>query len=76
MCSSFGPFIYLEKMIHTQLIYERQDRTMIRKDWSILYPNVYETQGNFSCSDHCAIIMSTQTHLSKVNAFPFRFQNF
>lgn len=48
---------------------------MIRKDWSTLYPNVYETHGTFSCSDHCPIIMSTQAQLPKVKAFPFWFQN-
>ena len=66
-----GRLFTWKKRIHTQLIYERLDRIVIRKDWSTLYPNIYETHGNFSCSDHCPIIMSIQTHLSKAKAFLF-----
>ena len=66
-----GRLFIWKKKIHTHLIYERLDRTMIRKDWSTLYPDTYETHGNFSCFDHCPIIMSTQAHLQMAKSFPF-----
>ena len=71
-----GKMFTWKKQIHTHLIYERLDRSIARKDWSSIYPNAYELHGNFTCSDHCHIILVTSPQPEKRKAFPFRFQNF
>jgi len=55
-----SPFTW-KKRIYTHLIYERLDRTIAMKDWSLVYPDAFEVHGNFTCSDHCPIIMSSDS---------------
>jgi len=54
-----GRLFTWRRRIHTNLIYERLDRAIARKDWLNIYPQAFELHGNFTCSDHCPIILST-----------------
>ena len=63
------------KRIHTHLVYERLDRSIVRKDWASIYPDAFELNGSFTCSDHCLIILSTSGLREPCKAFSFRFQN-
>ena len=71
-----GSIFTWKKWVHMHLVYEKLDRRMVRNDWSNLYPDPYELHGNFTCSDHCPIIISTHVQHEKGKAFPFRFQFF
>jgi len=70
-----SPFTW-KKRLHMHLIYERLDRAIIREDWGQLYPHTYITHGCFTCSDHCPIILTTDSRVDRPKAHPFRYQNF
>ena len=64
-----------KKRIRTHLIYERLDRAIARSDWMNLYSDSFVTHGQFTCSDHCPIFLSTANPIHRRKSFPFRFQN-
>jgi len=59
----------------TDAIYERLDRVIIRNDWTNLYPESLITHGQFTRSDHCPILLTTENPIQRRKSFPFRFQN-
>ena len=67
-----NPFTW-KKRVHTRLIYKRLNRTVFRKDWSTIYHNSLEVHGNFTCFDHCLIILSSNAPCEIHKAFPFHF---
>ena len=71
-----GRLFTRKKRIHYHLIYERLDRAIARNDWTCMYPDAFEMHGNFTCSNHCPIILATEPPRIRQKAFPFRFQNF
>jgi len=64
-----------KKLIRGQLIYERLDRVVGRKDWLDLYPNCSVVHGPFSCSDHSYIFLSTNNSTQFHKGPKFQFQN-
>jgi len=64
-----------KKKIPTYLVYERLDRAIIRSDWLNIYPESIVTHGQFTCSDHCPIVLTTAPPNQRRKNFPFRFQN-
>ena len=53
-----GSLFTWKKRVHTHLIYERLDRVKGNSDWTTLFPDAIVIHGNFTCSDHCPIILT------------------
>jgi len=71
-----GSLFTWKKRIHTHLIYEQLDRAIGRNDWNTLFPDAVVVHGNFTCSDHCPIILTDSMPRQQRKNFPFRFQNY
>jgi len=69
-----GRLFTWKKRIHTHLVYERLDRSIVRKDWASIYPDAFELNGSFTCSDHCLIILSTSRLREPRNDFRLDFK--
>ena len=73
---SNGSSFTWKKRVHTHLIYERLDRAIARADWNSLYPNAFVVHGNFTCSDHCPILLTDNPPVQRRKNYPFRYQNY
>jgi len=72
---SSGNCFTWKKKIRTNLVYERLDRAIIMSDWLNIYPESIVTHGQFTCSDHCPIVLTIGPPNQRRKNFPFRFQN-
>ena len=70
-----GNLFTWKKKIRTYTIYEIVDRAIARIDWANIYPEALVTHGQFTCSDHCPILLATSNLSGRRKSFPFRFQN-
>ena len=69
------PFTW-KRWFHASWIYERLDRGITRFNFARLYPNLYTSHGSFTFSDHCPIIVSTESEHQLQKPPLFRFQSF
>jgi len=68
-----GSIFTWKKRLHMHLIYERLDRAIVCNKWGDYYPESLMGHGSFACSDHCPIILTTDSLIQRKKQCPFRF---